>query len=152
MLQEAAGGFRPKLFRHVQGHHQDRLPPAVGEEVGVDLHLDLPPVLELVGPGAGGLEGGPWALQVFQKPKPFPLGADLEEGHGEELFPAVPVLLDRRLVHLQEAEGLPVVDPHGEGVGLEEEAEALLLGHLLRYVKGVAGEEAGLGVIAQGVP
>ena len=47
---------------------------------------------------------------------------DVAEGHGEELLAAVAVLVDRRRVDLEEAQGLDVEDPHRNRVGGEEEA------------------------------
>ena len=51
-------------------------------------------------------------------------GTEVRDPHGQQLVTRVAVVLDRRLVHLQEAEVAQVVDPHRHGVVLEEQAEA----------------------------
>ena len=50
--------------------------------------------------------------------------AEVRDPHGQELVARVAVVLDRRLVHLQEALVAQVVHPHRHGVVREEQAEA----------------------------
>src|SRR5258708_2249807 len=51
---------------------------------------------------------------------------NLRDPAGQELLASVAIALDGRIVDLDEAEGLRVVDPHGPRVFLEEDANLAL--------------------------
>src|SRR5207253_11315863 len=60
-------------------------------------------------------QGLPEARDILLRP-------DVPEGHRQELGSRVAVLLDRRVVHVEESKGFEVENPHRERILLEQES------------------------------
>ena len=99
--------------------------------MGPHLDVDDAPVLQAMPPGAL-VECVPFAPHLGQETGHIFGRTDVGDASIEELLPCVAVVADGRLVHLEELEGIDVIDPHRLGVVGEELAEARLAHAQLR--------------------
>src|SRR5439155_963276 len=93
-----------------------------------DFHVERRPVLLAVAPETDHAVVRLEDPQGFAEPRGVLLQADVLEGHRQEFGPRIAVLLDRRVVHVEEPEGLQVEHPHRQGVLLEQESIGLRFG------------------------
>jgi len=113
-------------FGHVVRDHQPRRAAGEIQRVRGDLHVDGVAAGLAVPQYAGGRLLLPARRELLLGFQGLTVGSHLRDGHRPELVPRVTVVIDGRLVHRQEPEGLLVVDPHGERASIEEEAVPLL--------------------------
>ena len=108
---------------HVVGDHQRRGASLPVEHVRGHLDLEQRPVGAAVAPGSRVLQRVLAFGHRLVQASTVLFGADLRDRHAEKLVPRVPVVGDRRLVDLHEAERLDVVDPHRQRVGHQQQPE-----------------------------
>ena len=127
LLRLAEPLLEPQPLGHVVGEHERGRPALEHHLAGRDLDVDQRAVLLAVAPrprhrrarAAARLEVAEQLVDVLARP-------DVGDRHGQELLARVAVVAHGRLVDRQEAQGLGVVDPHRQRVGLEQEPVALL--------------------------
>ena len=121
LRKRCLGGLQ---VRHVDRHDEDRAPPRERHGMRDDVDRYYAATLRPVPPDPGMPhrargEVGHDRLElghVLRRP-------DVDETHAEELRARVAVVFDRRRIHLQEGKRVQIVDPHGERIVSEEEAE-----------------------------
>ena len=127
LLRLAEPLLEPQALGHVVREDEGRPAPLEQHLAGRDLDVDQRAVLLAVPPHARRRRPGAAALaHVGQHRVDVLTRADLGDRHGEELRAREAVVAHGRLVDREEAQGLRVVDPHRQRVGLEQQAVALL--------------------------
>ena len=111
---------------HIEREGDERRTPVELLVPPADLDVDDPSILEQV--PRPPVEGQPRPNEVEQLHAPLAIlhRLEVDERHREELLPRVAVELDRRIVDGEVTAGAQVPHPHGMGIALEEQPEALL--------------------------
>ena len=112
----------PQPLRHVVQEGEPGAPREDRDLGRQDLRVEDGPVLLAVPPDPDHPVRGLEAPQGLPEARDILLRPDVPEGHREELGSRVAVLLDRRVVHVEESKGFEVENPHRERILLEQES------------------------------
>ena len=100
---------------HVLHQHKAALPALVVDAMRGRVHLNVGAVFAPMAPGTGELGG--IGGRIFTQNLAHVLGGpQIGQGNADELFARVAVMLDRRIVDFQDAQGFRIMHPHGMGV------------------------------------
>ena len=120
----------------VRGKHEARGTAAVLHLVRPDLDRDRRAVPLSMPKDAGDRQPWPSGPMTLQEGGDFPRWPNLPQRHREKFLPGEPVVGHGRIVYLEKRQRLQIVDPHGPGIPLEQEAIPLFGG--LRDVPAIA--------------
>jgi len=108
--------------------------PGQQQGVGGDLHVDNGTIPLAVSPEARLVEARGLGGQMLCQPGQILGGADIADGQGQKLLPAVTVVAQRGVVDREKTQGFTVEDPHRQGVGVEGLPVGFLLAAQLVFV------------------
>src|SRR5205809_689676 len=123
-LELARQLLRLQALGDVADHGQARRPAVEFEIEGDDFDVDLLSALLAV-PRHALHVGTARILKVLEQLRDVLRRAELLRGHRQKLFPRVAVMVDGRMVHGEETQGLVFHDPHRTGMDVEQHPVAL---------------------------
>ena len=109
----------PQPLRHVVQEGEPGAPREDRDLGRQDLRVEDGPVLLAVPPDSDHPVRGRESPQGLPEARDILLRPEVPEGHRQELGSRVAVLLDRRVVHVEESKGFEVENPHRERILLE---------------------------------
>src|SRR5436190_2197001 len=124
-LELARQLLRFQALGDVADHGQARRPAVEFEIEGDDFDVDLLSALLAV-PRHALHVGTARILKILEQLRDVLRRAELLRGHRQKLFPRVAVMVDGRLVHGEETQGLVFHDPHRTGMDVDQHPVPLL--------------------------